>query len=152
MKAVQPRHASAQCQPSIHQASRPRTYPIPIYNNNRPIRHSTPTPASCCASSNTTVLPGTSSPIILPHRWQSRLRSVTTQKARGALHWTPPRRTRLHVRAGRVPSPLSSTTRVLETWKMRRRNYPFVLPLQFAASLMCPLRERFPKGLGRTGT
>ena len=29
------------------------------------------------------------SPIIRPHRWQSQLRSVTTQKARGALHWTP---------------------------------------------------------------
>jgi hypothetical protein len=39
---------------------------------------------------NTTVLPGTSPPIIRPHRWQFRLRSVTTQeRVMGALHWTP---------------------------------------------------------------
>jgi hypothetical protein len=100
MKAVQPRHASARCQPSIHQASRPRTYPI--YNNNRPIRHLTPTLASCRASStqlfcraphprSSVHTGGNSGCALLLHRSAWWVHCIGLQ-----------RRTRLHVRASRV--------------------------------------------------
>ena len=112
-EAVQPRHASAQCQRFMHRL-RSGIPPYIQQIDQSTISHP-PQPAAARLL-NTTVLPGISPPIIRPHI-SSRLRSVTTEKR--VVHCIVLHRRR--VPAHPATSPHYSATRALDLCATKAR-------------------------------